>query len=92
VLTIENDPLMRDKPGDMRSARRQEFNALVEEHQRVKADLTESLNKAHMRNAALEGLSKDLELVCSKKHSQRNNCDGRVVPSRQAASPRLCRR
>jgi hypothetical protein len=41
----------------------QEMNALVEEHQRVKGDLTESLNKAVMRNGQLEGLSKDLELV-----------------------------
>jgi len=67
---------------------RQEFNALVEEHQRVKADLTESLNKAVMRNAALEGLSKDLELVTPVTHClSRSRASG---PVRQAASPRLC--
>ena len=41
----------------------QEMNALVEEHQRVKANLTEALNKAQVREYEMEGVVRDMENV-----------------------------
>jgi sensor domain CHASE-containing protein len=41
----------------------QEMNALVDEHQRVKQHLTETLNKAQVREYEMEGIVRDMENV-----------------------------